>query len=197
MRNEKLVYVLKMCFLVAIETICCFTPLGSVPIGPIVATTSMIPVIVTALLFGAKSGMFMGFIFGLYSFIYWTFIMPAFPTAFLFTPFAESAGYKGNFGSIIICFVPRILIGLTSFLIAKKIRHLLVGDVAASIVGSFTNTILVITLIFVFFGNENPVIAGKGLLAVLGATILTNGILEAVLCAVVCPALVRTIKLIK
>lgn len=188
---------LKICFLVALETIFCFTPLGSIPIGPIVATTSMVPVIIAALLFDEKVGMLMGFVFGLYSFIYWTFIMPAFPTAFLFTPFSESAGYKGSFGSIMICFLPRILIGLTAFLVSKKMHNTLVGDIMGAIVGSLTNTILVITLIYVFFGNENPVIAGKGLITVLSATILTNGIPESILCAVVCPAVVRALKSLK
>ena len=190
----KLNLTLKVCLMIAILAIFCFTPLGSIPIGPIVATTAMIPVIISSLTFGMGIGMIVGFVFGLFSFIYWTFILPAFPTAFLFTPFAEAAGYKGNFGSLIICFLPRILIGLTPILVSNLFKKSIFGDILGSIVGSLTNTILVITFIYVFFGNENPVIAGKGLLAVLSATIITNGIPEAIVCAVVCPAVARVLR---
>lgn len=190
----KLNTTIKVCLMIAILAIFCFTPLGSIPIGPIVATTAMIPVIIASLTFGEKIGMIVGFVFGLFSFIYWTFILPAFPTAFLFTPFAESAGYKGNVGSLIICFLPRILIGLTPIMVSKALKKSIIGDILGSIVGSLTNTVLVITFIFLFFGNENPVIAGKGLLTVLSATILTNGIPEAIICAIVCPPITKILR---
>ena len=80
---------LKICFIAAIEAIFCFTPLGSIPIGPIVATLAMIPVIITSLTFGKNLGMLMGFIMATFSFIVWTFIQPASVYAFLFTPFSE------------------------------------------------------------------------------------------------------------
>ena len=185
---------LKVYFMIVILLIFCFTPLGSVPIGPIVATTAMVPVVISSLTFGKRIGMIMGFMFGLFSFIYWTFIMPAFPTAFLFTPFAESASYKGNFGSIIICFLPRILIGLTPAIMSDVSNKSIMGDIFGSIVGSLTNTVLVIILIFVFFGNNNPVIAGKGILAVLSATVITNGIPEAIICAIVCPPVAKILR---
>ncbi len=190
----KLSITLKVCLIIAILAIFCFTPLGSIPIGPIVATTAMIPVVISSLTFGKTIGMIVGFTFGLFSFIYWTFILPAFPTAFLFTPFAESAGYKGNIGSLVICFLPRILIGLTPILVSDLFSKSILGDILGSIVGSLTNTILVITFIFIFFGNENPVIAGKGLLAVLSATVVANGIPEAIICAIVCPAVARVLR---
>ena len=60
---------LKICFLVVIETIFCFTPLGTIPIGPIAATLSMVPVIIGSLIFGKKIGAILGFVFGLYRFI--------------------------------------------------------------------------------------------------------------------------------
>ena len=190
----KLSLELKVCLMIVLLAIFCFTPLGSIPIGPIVATTAMIPVIISSLTFGEKIGMILGFAFGLFSFIYWTFILPAWPTAFLFTPFAESAGYKGNFGSVIICFVPRILIGITPIAISRIFNKSILGDVLGAIIGSLTNTILVITFIYLFFGNENPVIAGKGLIAVLAATVVANGLPEAIICAIVCPVVARVLR---
>ena len=191
---------LNVCLIVAIELIFCFTPLGTIPIGPIAATLSMVPVIISSLTFGKKIGMFMGGVFGLCSFIYWTFIMPAFPTAFLFTPFSEAAMYKGNVFSLVICFVPRILAGLTPivvsdlFLNSRNKSDNIKGDVLGSIAGSMTNTVLVLLMILVFFGNEYSSIVGKNILTVLGMTVLTNGIPEAIICAIVCPVVVRVLK---
>ena len=191
---------LKVALIVVIELIFCFTPLGTIPIGPIAATLSMVPVIISSLTFGNRIGMFMGGVFGLCSFIYWTFIMPAFPTAFLFTPFSEAAMYKGNIFSLIICFVPRILAGITPnavsklFLSNKNEKSDIKADVLGSILGSMTNTILVLLMIFVFFGREYSTIVGKNLLIVLGMTVLTNGIPEAIISAILCPVVVRVLK---
>lgn len=191
---------LKVCFIVAIELIFCFTPLGTIPIGPIAATLSMVPVVISSLTFGKKVGMFMGGVFALCSFIYWTFIMPAFPTAFLFTPFSEAAMYKGNVGSLIICFLPRILAGLTPIIVADSFSmtsnndNSIKGDVLGSIVGSMTNTVLVLILIFIFFGREYSTIVGKNILTILGMTVITNGIPEAIICAIACPIVVRILR---
>lgn len=191
---------LKVCFIVAIELLFCFTPLGTIPIGPIAATLSMVPVVISSLTFGKKIGMLMGGVFGLCSFIYWTFIMPAFPTAFLFTPFSEAAMYKGNVGSLIICFLPRILAGLTpiivsdAFMMTSNNDNSVKGDVLGSVAGSMTNTVLVLLLIFIFFGREYTTIVGQNILNILGLTVLTNGIPEAIICAIVCPIVVRVLK---
>ena len=194
---------LKVCFLVAIEILFCFTPLGSIPIGPIVATLAMIPVIIASLTFGKKIGMFMGFVMATFSFIVWTFIMPANPSAFLFTPFSEFAGYKGNFFSLVICFIPRILTGLVPALIvganenagASYVSPVVKQSLAAAL-GSLTNTILVMLFIFLFFRNQYESIVGQNILAVIGLTILTNGVPEAIIAAIVCPAVSNAIRTI-
>lgn len=193
---ENLKLTLKVCFLVVIEAIFCFTPLGSIPIGPIVATLAMIPVIIASLTFGKKIGMLMGFIMAIFSFIVWTFIMPANPSAFLFTPFSEFAGYKGNFFSIIICFVPRILTGLVPALVMEGVGALPASpkQLLAAALGSLTNTILVMLFIFLFFRNQYETLVGQNILTVIGLTILTNGVPEAIIAAIVCPAVSNAIR---
>lgn len=200
---------LKVCFLVAIEAIFCFTPLGSIPIGPIVATLAMIPVIIASLTFGERIGMLLGFIMAIFSFIVWTFIMPASPSAFLFTPFSEFAGYKGNLFSLIICFVPRILTGFmpskilelvgkgTTTVGASTMRPVakeVFFKSVASILGSLTNTILVMLFIFLFFRNQYETLVGQNILAAIGLTILTNGVPEAIIAGIVCPAVSNAIR---
>ena len=171
--------------LLAIEAIFCFTPLGSIPVGPIVMTLAMVPVILCAILMGAKAGSLMGFFAGLFSFIIWTFMPP--PTsamfAFVFTPFYSVGGVQGNFGSLLICFVPRILVGtvagltfsLTKGLDQKAgwLRYILSG-----LLGSLVNTIGVLGGIWLFFGERYSAMLGVAMSVILATTLTTNGLLE-------------------
>jgi uncharacterized membrane protein len=118
----------------------------------------MVPVVITAILLGTKAGTLMGFFAGLFSFLVWTFMPPADSVAFafVFTPFAE----PGNFFSLVICFVPRILTGTFAGLSHKAFKKLFAGkkylDVLqygiSAVIGSLTNTVLVLVGIMVFFG---------------------------------------------
>lgn len=47
--------------------------------------------------------------------------MPSSPIAFLFTSFYSLGEISGNFWSLIICFVPRILIGLLTYFLINAI----------------------------------------------------------------------------
>ena len=57
--------------------------------------------------------------FGLTSFINNT--MNPTPTSFVFTPFYSIAGVSGGWGSVIICFLPRILVGIIPYYVYKLI----------------------------------------------------------------------------
>ena len=70
MRNRRVSSFARFSILMVIEATFCFTPLGSLPaLGPIVATLTMISVIVTALVLCTKAGAAMGAIAGLFSFL--------------------------------------------------------------------------------------------------------------------------------
>lgn len=187
--------------ILALEAIVCFTPLGSLPaIGPVVATLSHIPVIAAAVLMGPLWGAGMGFFFGLFSFIVWTFMPPNPLLAFCFTPFYSAGAVSGSGWSLVICFVPRILIGIVAGLTARAFKRVLKGaklNLACSLAGlagSLTNTILVLAGIWLFFGRPYAAALGVGYEALMGiilSTILTNGIPEAVLGAVLSGSLAR------
>ena len=68
MKRNALIKMVQFSILLALEVIMCFTPLGSIPIGPMVATLAMIPVILTGILLGVGAGAAMGFFAGLFSF---------------------------------------------------------------------------------------------------------------------------------
>lgn len=199
MKNKTL-FLVQFSVLVAIEALFCFTVLGSLPaIGPIVATLAMVPVIITALLLGTKAGTAMGAIAGLFSFIVWTFMPPNAAVAFVFTPFYSLGELQGNFGSLLICFVPRILTGTASGALYSLFTKIMpkrdyVNLALSAFFGSLVNTFGVMGGIWIFFGNEYASLAGKAIIAVIGVTILTSGIPEAVVSAVLSPVVCRPVK---
>jgi len=195
----KTLFLVQFAVLLAIEALFCFTPLGSIPIGPLVATLMMVPVIVTAIMLGTLAGTVMGFMAGLFSFLVWTFMPPAPPMAFLFTPFYSFGDFHGNFGSLLICFAPRTLAGTFTGLAYKGFMSLfkqksIPSMSLAAVIGSVTNTVGVLGGIWAFFGKQYTALAGAAILAIIGATVLTNGLPEAAVNAVVAPAVCRPLK---
>ncbi|MCL2512894.1 MAG: ECF transporter S component [Oscillospiraceae bacterium] len=188
--RRKTLFLAQFSILLAIEAVVCFTPLGSLPaIGPVVATLSHIPVIITAVALGTGAGAGMGFAFGLFSFLVWTFTPPS-PIAFVFTPFYSLGEFNGNFYSLLICFVPRILIGVVTGLLCRALKRLKQDNIKAGIaalIGSLTNTFLVLLGIYFFFGESfaavNEVTVDFLLKGFVGMTILTSGLPEAALAA--------------
>lgn len=191
--RQRTLTLVQFSLLLAIEAIVCFTPLGSLPaLGPIVATLSHVPVILTAILLGTGAGALMGFMFGLFSFIVWSFAPPSPIVAFAFTPFYGLGEIQGNFWSIVICFVPRILIGIVTGLCFSSLQKLLSNRKnmnfliygTSGFLGSLTNTLLVLGGINLFFGRQYAVAIGTEyslLLGITGTTILTSGIPEAII----------------
>jgi len=198
--RKKILFLAQFSVLLAIEAIVCFTPLGSLPaLGPIVATLSHVPVIITAIILGPAAGSLMGFFFGLFSFLVWTFIPPFAPIAFVFTPMVNAGVFQGNLWSLVICFVPRILIGLAAGGLFRLLANHSKCDYAVAalsgVLGTLANTLLVLGGIWLFFGRQYAQAAGfaySTILAIIGGTILTSGIPEAFIgglcgCAVALP----------
>ncbi|MDD6812291.1 MAG: ECF transporter S component [Lachnospiraceae bacterium] len=129
MKNEKTYELVLTALFTAIIIIMAFTPLGYIPLVVINATVIHIPVILGALFLGPKKGAFLGFVFGLTSFINNTF-KAATASAFVFSPVlaANMIGISGVFKSLYICFVPRILVGVVPYFVFVLIRNLLKSE---------------------------------------------------------------------
>ena len=181
----------------AIICIMAFTPfLGYIPLGFTRATIIHIPVIIASLLMGPKKGGVLGFVFGLTSFINNT-INPT-ATSFVFTPFYSVGEISGGIWSVIICFVPRILVGVVPYFVYKLVLRFVsedtrkkgvssVGLVLAGVSGALVNTLLVMNLIFVFYGDAY--IKASGEAAALGYTFILsvigiNGVPEAIVAGI-------------
>ena len=107
MRNNKTAELVLTALFAAIIIIMAFTPLGYIPLVVINATIIHIPVILGSLFCGPKKGGFLGFIFGLTSFIKNTGYADLL-SAFVFSPVlaASMVGTSGIVKSAFICFVP-------------------------------------------------------------------------------------------
>lgn len=193
--RARILFLTQFSMLLAIEAIACFTPLGSITIGPLVATLGMIPVVITAIVLGTGAGTAMGFFAGLFSFLVWSFMPPNPIMPFVFTPLWAG----GNFWSLVICFVPRILVGTVAGASFSLFSHLFrrlknkkfaVSAYALSgILGSLVNTVLVLGGIWLFFGQALSNKVGQAILVLIGTTILTNGIPELVVSAIAASAI--------
>ncbi len=149
MKNEKTYELVLTALFTAIIVIMAFTPLGYIPLVVINATIIHIPVILGALFLGPKKGAFLGFVFGLTSFINNTF-KAATASAFVFSPVLayNVVGVSGVFKSLYICFVPRILVGVLPYFVYILIRKVLKSEqkVARVVVDAAASLILFISV---------------------------------------------------
>ena len=187
----------EMALFLAIIIILAFTPLGYIPLGIITPTTMHIPVIVAGIVLGPKKGAITGFMFGLTSFLKASFFAPTI-TSFLFSPLYPG----GNAWSLVICFVPRILIGIVAYYVyigmKKVIKNSVVSMAVAGAMGSITNTILVMGMAYKFFGRQYAEALDKAYEVVLPfilSVVFGNGVPEAIVAAIitagVCTALLK------
>lgn len=200
-RNEKTLGLVQVALFTAIIFVLAMVPgLGYIPLGVIRATTIHIPVIVGSIVLGPKKGAVLGGMFGLTSLINNT-ISPT-VTSFVFSPVlaVEMMGVKGAVMSLVICFIPRILIGIVPYYIyggirkvMKKGKHSLVTALgAAGVAGSMTNTLLVMNLIYLCFGEEYAAAKKMAFEALYGSILIiigTNGVPEAIVAAVLVAAI--------
>lgn len=194
MRNEKTKNIVTLSLLTAIEIIFAFTVLGSIPLGPgIVATLAHIPPIIAATLLGKKQGFYMGCVFGFLSLIYWSFIGVASPAAFAFTPLAQN----GNFWSVVICLVPRMVYPVITALIYEALmkksngKKSLCASVSAAF-GTVIHSFLVFLLLYLFFNSNETV--GHNFLNVIIAWGGINALMEVIVAVVVSGALIPVLS---
>lgn len=89
-----------------------FTPIGMIDLPIIKATVLHVPVIIGALLLGPKKGAFLGGMFGLASLLKNTLVPNL--SSFAFSPLIPVPGLdRGSPWALVVCFVPRILVGVT------------------------------------------------------------------------------------
>ncbi len=181
--------------------------LGYIPLGVINATVIHVPVIIGSVILGPKKGAFLGGVFGLTSLITNT-VKPNL-TSFAFSPFLSVQMAEGNMyltlwyiiASLIICFLPRILTGVVPYYITKLFKKFTkseaLGFGAAGLAGSFTNTLLVMNLIYLFYKTPYAQARGCDVSALYGlilSIIGINGSVEAVCAAILTCIIAKALK---
>ena len=146
------------------------TRLGFIPwITGASLTIMHVPVIIGAVLEGPVVGLVIGLIFGVFSLIQAA-VAPTGPTDVLFT-------------NPLISVLPRLFIGPISWLIYDLLRRWQVPAlITAGVVGSLTNTILVLGMIGVldaaFWPVIPPIILGNGLPEAIASAILVLSVVS-------------------
>ncbi|MCL1631815.1 ECF transporter S component [Sporolactobacillus sp. CPB3-1] len=156
--------------------------LGYIPIGVFSLTIIHLTVIIAAIALGPVEGAIVGCVWGMTTFIR----AFAFPTS----PIAPIV-----FTNPLISVVPRILVGIIAggvYVALKKTRlPKVVSMSVAGLLGSLTNTILVLGLIYIFYSqpyaNFLQIDVSK-LLPALLTIVMTNGAAEAAAALIVTPA---------
>lgn len=202
--SAKTLKLVQLALLGALIVVLAFTPfIGYIPLGVTRATIVHIPVIIGSILLGPKMGAVLGGLFGLTSFINNSFISPSI-TSFTFTPLYSVGEFHGNVWSLVICFVPRILVGVVPYYVYKFVMWLFKGRkggetvsfALAGLSGALTNTLLVMNLIYFCFGEQYAVAKEKafeGFYWVILSVIGINGVPEAIVAAILTVAICKTL----
>lgn len=187
----------KLALLSAIIFILGTTPFGLIPLGTFKIVTIHIPVIIGSIMLGPKNGAFLGFVFGLASFTMAN-VQPNL-TSYFFSPIIS-----GNLFSLVVCFVPRILVGIIPYYVfnfLKKYININYSLIISGLIGSLVNTVFVLSFIYIFFAEKYAEILNTTLdklITVIFASVGVNATLEAlasaVLVLVICKALFKNIK---
>ena len=157
-----------------------FVPSGIQP------TLVHIPVVIASIIYGPRIGATLGLLMGLFSLTMNTLVLT--PASHLFSPFVPN----GNLYSLVIAIVPRILIGVTPYFVYRWM-HNRTGLITAGIVGSMTNTVFVLSGIYLFFGNS----FGRGIQHFLGLIVSTNSLIEVIATVLITSAVVPALEKLK
>ncbi len=172
----------------AISIVLGATGYGFIPLPMAKATILHIPVIVGAILEGPLVGAIIGFFFGMFSLIQ--------------NYTAPSSIFSPAFQNPIVSVLPRILIGVVSYyayrLMLGKNETLKVS--AGAIAGTLTNTLVVLTMIYLLYPNLaflKPGAGSSSAAKIIYGIALTNGIPEIIVGTVITVPIVMAIKKIK
>lgn len=159
--------------------------LGYIPIGPLSLTIIQVTVIIAAIVLGLKEGAIVGGIWGIITFIR-AFIAPTSVIA----PIV--------FTNPLVSVMPRILIGVVAAYVFHKLLSGKLNETVrmsiAGVLGSLTNTVLVLGLIYLLYGEPYANVMKIDMDQVLPALltiVATNGITEAILAGVLTPIIAK------
>lgn len=154
-----------------------FTPIGTIPIGPLSITLNIIPIAIAAIALGPVGGLAMGCVFGLLSFLQCIGVgIPSGMGAMLFgiSPFL----------AFVQRFVPRALDGLLVGMIFRFCEKRFGAKPACFVTGffsAFLNTLFFMSALVLLFGNTEYVqglMNGRNVIVFICAFVGVNAVVE-------------------
>lgn len=156
---------------------------------PIVPTLLHIPVIIGSIVLGARKGAFLGLVMGIISLVNATIV--TLPSSFLFSPLQPLPGTNhGSMWALVVAIVPRVLVGLLPAYIYKLMPRRF-GAGLAAFVGTATNTVLVLSFIFLFFSTVTHQTFGALLASIITGNSIAEVIIAVILTMAIVPALTK------
>lgn len=194
-KKSKVLFMTELALLTAIVIIMAFTPLGYLRVGAVEITFIVVPVAVGAVILGVKGGAFLGFVFGMTSFV----------QCFGMSPFGTMIFSMRPLATAFCCIVPRIMVGVVPALVYMAMSKIAftrkISTPVSCVLAPLTNTLLYLGCMCVFFQDvmsEAYGYTGKGgiffmlwLLVLVGV----NALLEAASSLVVGTAICKALQL--
>lgn len=170
--------------LTAVVAVFSFTPIGSIPVGPLVITLNIIPIAIAAVALGPIGGMIIGAVFGIFSFLQ-----------------CFGIGIPSGMGAILVDinmpfafiqrFVPRALDGFLAGLIFQGVAKLTDVRISCFVTGFCTalmNTAFFMLSLVFLFGNTDYVkglMNGRSVLPFIVGFVGTNALVEMIVCTII------------
>lgn len=172
------------------------TPIGSIPVGPLVISLCVIPVAIAAATLGPVGGLIIGTVFGIMSFLQCFSIgVPSGMGIALLSSGIPAAALRCAVQRII----PRMLEGLLAGFVFKAIRkkNVYVAGALTGFTTAFLNTLFFMSLLVVLFANTEYMqnsMAGKGFIAYILASVGVNVAVEWVAATIITGAVVAALS---
>ena len=186
MRSNKTRQLTILALMTAMLVIFSFTPIGSIPVGPLVISLNVIPLAISAIVLGPRGGLVAGCMFGILSFLQ-----------------ALGIGIPSGMGAILVGinpvlafiqrFVPRaldgLIIGFVFQLIGKKNKY--AACAVTGFLAAFLNTVFFMGALVLLFGNTEylqGLIDGRSIIVFICSFVGVNAVVEMVAATLVAGA---------
>ena len=184
--SKKVLFLTQTAILTAIIFLMSFTPIGYLKVGFVEITFLAIPVAVGAILLGPAVGTFLGFMFGVSSFI----------QCFTGSVFGAALLSINPVFTALFCVIPRTLMGFLASVIFrgmyKSTKKGTISCAIASLSASVLNTLLFILFLILFFGRSDYIsmmmqttFNTDSILLFSLLFVGWNGLIEAITCTVI------------
>ena len=177
-----------MGLLTAILILFSFTPIGTLPIGPLSITLNIIPIAIAAISMGPAGGAAMGAVFGLLSFL------QCFGIGIL-SPMGATLVSINPFLAFIQRFIPRLLDGFLVGLIYEFCKKRIGSSLSCFVTGffsAFLNTAFFMTALVALFGQTDYVqnlMGGKNVLLFICTFVGINAVVEMIASTIISGAI--------